>query len=599
MHIACRACLCLIRASRPSWLTLVFVLLVLVPPALAEISYEVAIEGVEGDLKDLLEQQSDSLRLLERLPDTRTVLRHRAEDDVERFGQVLRAEGYYASEVVVDLSGGGDAVKVTFQVTAGPQYPVTMISLDYAGGGVSEPLTYGDLGLLPGAPARSEDILAAEQRAIEVLRQRAHPWAVPGERKVWVDHDARAVGVTYRIDAGPAARFGPADVSGLDEVARSVVLRELAWRAGEPFDSRKLAQTRRALTRTGLFESISVDYPEQPVPGPVPVTIAVREAEHQRVGAGARFSTSEGFGVRTYYEHANLLGEGEQLRLESTLAEQRMEARSTLRMPAFGHRDQALRLTANAAQERFDAYDARRYGASAILERRFGDLYAGSAGTSLERLIINEGDEEDDETFDLLGLPLTLTRDSSDDLLNPTEGSRLSLAGTPYVGIGDAGTAFVSLRASATAYQQLDPEQRFVLAVRAIAGTILGESRGGVPADKRFYAGGGDSIRGYGFQLVGPLDEENEPLGGRSVLAGSLELRGRITDTIGGVLFVDGGSAFEASTPDSLDEIRYAVGGGFRYFTPVGPLRVDIAVPLDKREVDDDFQLYVSLGQAF
>jgi len=120
-----------------------------------------------------------------------------------------------------------------------------------------------------------------------------------------------------------------------------------------------------------------------------------------------------------------------------------------------------------------------------------------------------------------------------------------------------------------------------------------------VPADERFYAGGGGSIRGYSYQSVGPLSG-GDPVGGRSLLELSTELRLRLGERFGFVGFLDGGSAFGAAFPDFDEELLWGTGLGFRYFTAVGPLRLDFAVPLDRRHgIDDAFQVYISLGQAF
>jgi translocation and assembly module TamA len=142
-------------------------------------------------------------------------------------------------------------------------------------------------------------------------------------------------------------------------------------------------------------------------------------------------------------------------------------------------------------------------------------------------------------------------------------------------------------------------EPRVVLAGRTAVGTIFGATRDQIPADERFYAGGGGSVRGFGFQLAGELDDDDDPLGGRSLLELSGEVRVRITDTIGAVAFVDAGSAFQSSVPDFDEELRVGVGPGLRYFSPIGPVRLDVGFPLNRRDVDDAFQIYISLGQAF
>ena len=159
---------------------------------------------------------------------------------------------------------------------------------------------------------------------------------------------------------------------------------------------------------------------------------------------------------------------------------------------------------------------------------------------------------------------------------------------------------FLSSLAGGSAYYAIDSEARFILAGRGRVGSIVGESTEDVPANKRFYAGGGGSVRGYEFQSVGPLDNDDDPLGGRSLIAVGAELRTRITDSIGLVPFVDGGTVYDSSYPDFDETFRWAAGLGLRYFTGFGPIRLDVAVPLNKRDdIDDDFEIYISFGQAF
>ena len=201
-----------------------------------------------------------------------------------------------------------------------------------------------------------------------------------------------------------------------------------------------------------------------------------------------------------------------------------------------------------------------------------------------------------------MGLPGSLTRDSRDDDFDATEGTRLNMAVTPYVTTGDDSFFFVVTEVGGSAYLSLQREDRVVLAGRTRVGSILGASRAEIPANKRFYAGGGGSIRGYEYQKVGPLDEENDPLGGRSLLELGVELRLRLTERFGMVPFVDGGTVFV--DPDFRSDedrtLRWAAGLGFRYYTPIGPLRLDFAFPLNGREgIDNDFQFYISIGQAF
>ena len=200
----------------------------------------------------------------------------------------------------------------------------------------------------------------------------------------------------------------------------------------------------------------------------------------------------------------------------------------------------------------------------------------------------------------MLSLPLHFDWDSSGNLLDPSRGGRVILQLAPFQDIETTDLNFLKSRITATRYLRLLKAPSLVLAGRASLGVINGTSLLDIPPDERFYAGGGGSIRGYAYQSVGPLDEGDDPIGGRSVLELSAELRFMLTDRIGMVTFLDGGSAFASTFPDSSEDLQWAAGLGFRYFTPIGPLRLDVGFPLDRRtEIDDAFQIYVSIGQAF
>ncbi len=582
------------------------VLLVLTPgPAHAEITYDVTLSEIENDrLAELLLAVSELERRKGEPVATEGVLRRRARDDTARLREVLRAEGYYAGTVAFQLQPpveADGAFAVTLDVETGPPFSLEGVDIRFRGDGPTPDLgglNYDELGLLPGARSRAEDILAAQQRLIERLGWTGYPYAVVADREVVVDHAMTSVSVSFVLAPGAYTVFGGTEIAGLAAVDDEVVRRDVQWQEGAPFDLRQVRATRRALSRSGLFSSVSVSYPQTgPPDGRAPMRIALIEDAARSVGAGLKASTSEGLGATAFWEHRNFFGSAERLRVQAVAASEAQSLETSLRIPAFLADSQSLILSATASRERPEAFDADTVGASAVIDRPLGEAFRGSAGVSIERTRLE--DEFGDEKFNLIGLPLALIRDTTDDLLNPTSGGRAQLSATPYTGIGDTDANFAVLRFSDSAHLALDRDKRFILAGRGTIGSIVGESRRGVPSDKRFYAGGADTIRGYEFQLVGPLDAEDDPLGGRALLAGSIEFRARITETLGGVVFLDGGNVYEDNLPDLDEELFFGAGVGFRYFTPVGPLRLDVAVPLDKRSVDDDFQIYVSLGQAF
>jgi translocation and assembly module TamA len=170
----------------------------------------------------------------------------------------------------------------------------------------------------------------------------------------------------------------------------------------------------------------------------------------------------------------------------------------------------------------------------------------------------------------------------------------------PFTDVGQRETSFVLWDLSGRHYLPLNKSRSVILATRGRYSLLAGTGRESIPEDMLLYAGGGGSVRGYAYQFAGELDEDDDPLGGVSAVDFSTELRLRINREYGAVLFADGGGAFSDRNPSDKEKYFWGAGAGLRYFTPIGPIRMDVAVPLDQRnDVDDPFQLYLSLGQAF
>jgi translocation and assembly module TamA len=258
--------------------------------------------------------------------------------------------------------------------------------------------------------------------------------------------------------------------------------------------------------------------------------------------------------------------------------------------------DQVLSLQAGVLREINDAYHRRSILASAGVERTISKGFVVRAGIGIESEIVETAERRD--TFFPLSIPTGMTLDRSNDVLDPTKGFRLALDAIPYFELS-TGKPFVKLRATASTYLDVTGKGWTVVALRASVGAMPGASRDAVPPDKRFYAGGGGSVRGFDYQSAGPRDRDHRPLGGQSIVEGSVELRQRITQTIGAVAFVDAGTTYSSAIPGKGDAPRIGAGMGVRYFSDFGPIRADVALPLNRRPGDSAFGVYVSIGQAF
>lgn len=571
------------------------------------VPYRVQLVGVEApELRALLEASSQLLGLIDKPPATEVNLRRRAEQDIERLTTALRSEGYYQPDLELEIDSEVRPAQVTLRISTGQRYKLAAYDIDVTGDPrptEAEQPGLEEIGIDLGMPARAPDVVQAEQKYVALLHERSFPFAKVAERKTFVDHEKAEMTVQLKVDAGAPATLGKLTFTGQEDVDEDYLRRVVEWPEGIPYDRNVVRETQRRLSRTGLFSSVIVEPAAEPAPdGSLPVKATLAERAHRSIGGSISYSTDIEAELELFWEHRNLFGANERVRVAAigSLIEQTGEV--TFRKPAFLRREQDLLGEIKGGHENNDAYERLGIDALAALERPFFENWRASAGIALSFEDVEENADLGlgNRDFFLLGLPLKAKRDTTDDPLNPAKGTRFQVSLTPIGGVGAESLAFLESVVSGSAYYAVDSEERIILAGRARLGSIVGEKTELLPANRRFYAGGGGSIRGYEYQLVGPLDDDEDPFGGRSLLELGAEARVRVTEDIGIVPFLDGGTVYDTSWPDGSETIRWAAGLGLRYFTGFGPLRLDVAFPLNPRDgVDEAFQFYISFGQAF
>ncbi|AUG53143.1 autotransporter assembly complex protein TamA [Thalassospira marina] len=450
-----------------------------------------------------------------------------------------------------------------------------------------------------GMRAEADPIILAEQSVLDVFRNQGYPLVKAGKKHVLADTAEKTIRVTYEVITGKKATFGKINIVGAEDVDADFIRGYHSWDTGEVYSPQKVTETRRDLAESNLFNSVIV----KPVGqvddnGEIPIEMRVQERDHRSIGGGLDFSTADGPGANAFWEHRNLFGEGEKLRLKLEGSGLKQGASASFRKPQFLRRKQALVAESEATSYTTDAYEGELANAFTGIEREFWENWSATYGVTLEYSDLTGADSPNEE-FYLGGLRGVLRHDNTDNPLDPTTGNRMELTISPYMSLAGAQTQFTSVSLDGSQYYAFDDKGYYVLAGRGRIGSIFGDERSSLPSNKRFYSGGGGSVRGYEYQTVGPLNEDGDPVGGRSVIEAGLELRARITDSIGLVPFVEGGNVYEAVKPKDFT-LMWATGLGVRYYTAIGPVRFDFAVPMDKREnIDDDYQIYLSLGQAF
>jgi translocation and assembly module TamA len=567
-----------------------------------EAPYHMVIEGLtDPSLKKLLESISETTKLAERPPVSIELLQRRVKGDVELFQKALRSRGFYAASVTSEIDGDTEPVQIIFRVNSGSPYLLKSVDIEMVDSvSVTEikPPSPEDLGLILGRPAESRILLDGEKALIRWFRARGFPFPTVLERKVVVDHAVQGVTVDFLVHPGPRGYFGHTEIEGLESVKEDFLLAQLPWKEGDPFNADLLTLAQSRLQATGLLATVQVKSGERlEEKDLLPVTIIVKERKHRTIKGGANYQTDEGFGGKISWENRNMFGRGERLLLALVVSEIAYAAESEFRKPCFLHNEQSLVWDFRLAEDHPDAYDSQNITSSLMIERTLMPGMKMGGGLAFRFSDVEQAGNK--ELFSLIFLPVNFDWDASDDILDPSRGGRLAVKIAPFLDIMESDLAFTEGYARYSHYIRVTSRPFMVLAGRGSFGSIVGAGRDEIPADLRFYAGGGGSIRGYAYQSVGPV-KDGDPIGGRSLLELSAELRVKVSRHFGLVGFLDGGNAYEGMLPDFDEELRWGAGMGVRYYTPVGPLRLDVGVPLNPRNgVDDDFQLYISIGQAF
>jgi translocation and assembly module TamA len=594
---------------------------VAVVPDAQPYTLDFTITGGDEDLEKTIRAASVLVRDEKHPPPGTAGLIARAKGDYGRILAALYASARYGGAIRILVGGQPveslrpdvplpDPVAVTVTIDAGPLFHFGEIEIEGLPPGAMtredrKALHLNDWELVERSEAKSGAVLDAEGRLVEVWRQRGYPKAEVTTRDIVADHRTNAVDVNLVVTPGPAATLGSVEVTGTQRMDAEFVRWATGIKPGEPYDPDTLTRARDRLQRLGVFSSVSVVEAETVgADGILPITFNLSERKLRVIGGGASYSTLEGAALEAYWMHRNLFGHAESLRFDASVSRIGAEnleglnyaAAMTFRKPAVFTPDTDLTLQVGGKREFVDTYESLTVNATAGLEHRFTEQLTGNTAMNVEWATVEDAFGRN--RYFIFSLPSGLDYDGRDNKLEPTEGFRATLQAEPLYEF-ERGTLALISRGSLSGYRSLDDDHRMVLAARAALGTIVGaNSLEDIPATRRFFLGGGGSIRGYEYRSVGP-EIDDEVVGGLSFWEASAEFRFRVTDTIGVVPFLDAGAAYEDSFPDFSEDVLVGAGLGLRYYTSLGPLRLDVATPLTPREDDPSVAFYVGLGQAF
>jgi translocation and assembly module TamA len=576
---------------------------------------------IDSTANDTLDEAIASTSLLNSLhgaaPPPPFALIERARSDIARIQAVLNGLGYYAPHLSVTIAGRdvadpdlpgeldkvpqGISVPVHVAVAAGPLYRLGRVAID----GV---LPAGAaLDLAPGQPAVASDVLDGQARLLAALQEQGYAFAKVEGPTALLDDEARALDVTFKVDAGPRARIGRIDFHGLEEMNEPFVREAMSLKPGERYRPSAIERARQDIMALGVFSGVTVRAGDRADGDAVPLVFDIQERPAHVVAVSANYSTDLGASVSASWSHRNLFGNAEQLNLSASATGFGGTASSGIGYnlsaqfikPRFLEAGQAFEADLLGVKQSFDAYDQTAETAAVYVRRTLAPFWKVSLGLSATHDDVTQ--EGTGRLYQLLALPLSATYDSTglaNPIIDATHGARASASVTPVVAFGATNLTFASLQASGAAYFDFGGDGRSVLALRALLGSVVGGSSADLPPDQRLYAGGSATVRGFAYQSIGPLFADGTPAGATSLDAATIEFRQRILDDWGAAVFVDAGQAGERSLP--FDGALHAGAGvGVRYYTPIGAVRADVAVPLNNTLHGDSFEVYIGLGQAF
>jgi translocation and assembly module TamA len=589
--------------------------------------YRVELTSIGDSAMDsTLEASSDLASLRGSAPVSPLGLLARARSDVDRLKSVLESFGYYQSSVTVKIDGlalgdaglgdaltalpSGSVARVVIGFQLGPLYRLRKIVID---GTLPDPAEH-PLGLAPGSPAVAAQILEAGAALQNALQEQGYAFAKVDSPAAVEDPALPVLDVTFHVDAGVRANIGDIRIEGLKRVHEKLVRERLKLRTGDTYSPSRIELARQDLLELGVFSTVGVKLgTAADGAGRVPLTFVVRERLRHAMSLNVAYSSDLGGSGGVTWSDRNVFGNAERLNLSASAINLGGSATTGIGydtnlkylIPDFWRRDQSLQLAAGAIKQSLQAYDQTARTGGVTLTRKLSPLWSVSVGvTGADEQVIQEMVTHD---YTLVALPLGISLDSTR-LVSPLDDPRRGLRGTlsiaPTRSLGLTNASFVISQLKIAAYFDFhgllgsDPG-RSVLAVRALAGLAQGAAEFSLPPDQRFYGGGSGTIRGYRYQAVGPQFPDGTPIGGTAIAAGSVEWRQRLGAHFGAAVFVDGGQV-SASLKPLPSVFRIGAGAGMRYYTPIGPIRLDFAVPTRHYSPDDDrFEIYIGLGQAF
>ncbi len=521
----------------------------------------------------------------------------------KRFIKLFNSYGYYNASVDFEINDDNLNI-IIVNINPGTRYSISSITINHEEKS-NHSIRLPEINYLPIKKSQmvaAKNVILAQEKILKFIEKNNCLLSLNVSHQAVIDHENKTIDIRFLVQAGPTGIIEKIEFKGLKNVKADYVNKLTKLSPGQCFKRSYIAEARRSLQKSGLFSSanpiiISDNTRDSQA---VPVVFEVIERKTRSVKAGINYGTDLGIGGVLGWEHRNLFGQGENIRINLLGNQKEQNTELDYIKPFFYNENQLLRVSGRVNNAKFKAFESKESNIAFMLERKLTPIWIVGVGSKLSDIKTRDRNIREYKKYSLFSMPFFVDHDTRNNVLDAKRGYEARFDIAPFIALKSVNKPFIKAQVLGALYYSLPTSMKPVIALKAKTGSILNTHGSKVPTTEQFYVGGSNSVRGYGYQLAGAIDTQKKPIGGKSFIELSGELRFKMSENIGLVSFIDGGFAYADKIPDTDQRLLYGLGIGLRYFTNFGPLRADIAFPLKRRKtIDRPFQLYFGIGQSF
>lgn len=525
----------------------------------------------------------------------RTQLLKAIQEEVPRWIKILHGFGYYDAQIRTRLRSASHNWIIELQISPGACYYIEdIIFEEYTSKGL-QPLVL-PVALKMHQKAIAETISHMEKEVLNYYRNTGYADAEISHKQIEIHPADKSVHIKWVLNRSTYYLFGPTDTMGLKLINPRIVQRKILFREGTPYNQLLVEQSQADLENTGQFNQVQLTPNwSQEKENRLPLLLSLSEVKRRSLAFGVNIATDSGFGTKFLWENRNLTGNGDLLAFRALRSDRQKKAYWLYNRPDIFESHTDLRCQIEYNDEITKGYDENDWEVGVFFDRKFHKRLKFSYGPNVQFLKTTNTFDNSYKT--LLSLVTSTTWTNIDNPLKPVSGRFHQIQVSPYTTVEKNATTFLKIILKNGFYQPINDD--FILGFGLQIGSILGASRRDIPPPLRFFEGGQNSFRGYAYKSVSPLTDNDSPLGGRSFLLFTLEPRWQVNQDFSLIPFYETGRVYTRGHPELLQKNLQSVGLGFSWDTIVGPVRFDVAFPLDRRQsIDSAFQLYLSIGSS-